>query len=332
MAVVAVSALAAGEPSRQVIERARHVLEIAGVQGGLIVHLGCGGPVVGEFTAALRANERYLVQGLDRDAQKIDAARRYIQSLGTYGPVSVAPWSGTTLPYVDNLVNLLVVSGPSTVERDEILRVLAPAGVAVPLLNSLKTYTMEAFLPLREKLPFKLIGLLVDQKSTGSEGSYYSVDELHALAPTIFDAAVGRHGFKPGDIFFDSTVFPLSIDMPMSAGQSGYTYRTFETIRALRRDPEFRGVHLSLGISNAARDLPGRRIGVCRAYLAKAREYGLDAAIVNVFHEYGRKPAAPDLLAFVSAFAAQDGSPAAGERVIGRMLRFCEANRKVRTP
>jgi len=131
MAVVAASALAAGEPSRQVVERARQVLEIAGIQGGLVVHLGCGGPPAGELTAALRANERYLVQGLDRDTQQIDAARRHIQSLGTYGPVSVAPWSGTTLPYVDNLVNLLVVSGPSTIERDEILRVLAPAGVAI---------------------------------------------------------------------------------------------------------------------------------------------------------------------------------------------------------
>ncbi|MBN2207044.1 MAG: hypothetical protein JW742_06555, partial [Candidatus Aminicenantes bacterium] len=127
------------------------------------------------------------------------------------------------------------------------------------------------------------------------------------------------------------TVFPLAIDLPMTPGRSGYTYRTFETIRQLRRDPAFRGVHCSLGISNAARDLPGRKIGVCRAYLDLARAYGLDAAIVNVFHEYGRKPAASELVEFVAAFAAQDGSPEAGERVIRRMKGFCEANRKVRT-
>ena len=84
-------------------------------------------------------------------------------------------------------------------------------------------------------------------------------------------------GSSPEDIFFDSTVFPLSIDMPMSADTPGYTYRTFETIRRIKRDPAMKGVHLSLGITNAVRDLPGRRTGVCRAYLAKAMEYGLDA-------------------------------------------------------
>lgn len=206
----------------------------------------------------------------------------------------------------------------------------APALIAVPLLNSLKTYTMDAFLPLREKLPFKFIGLLVDQKSTGSEGSYYSVDELYALARTIFEAAVGRHGFKPEDIFFDSTVFPLSIDMPMSSDTPGYTYRTFETIRRIKRDPEMKGVHLSLGITNAVRDLPGRRTGVCRAYLAKAREYGLDTGIINVLHDYGSRPPAPELMEFVGVFAKQDGSAEASQKAIAAMMDFCKANRKIR--
>jgi 5,10-methylenetetrahydrofolate reductase len=205
----------------------------------------------------------------------------------------------------------------------------AAAGIAPPLLNSVKTYTMDALLPLCGRFPFKFIGLLVDEKTGGRDG-VYSVEELHELARTLLRAATGRYGFAPADLFFDSTVFPLSIDVPMSPGRDGFTYRTFETIRALRRDPEFRDVHLSLGISNAARDLPGRRIGVCRAYLAVARRYGLDAAIVNVLHDYGKKPASPELVDFVSAFAAQDGSPAAGERVIAEMLRFCEANRRIK--
>jgi len=204
----------------------------------------------------------------------------------------------------------------------------AAGALAVPLLNSVKTYTLDELLPLRSRYPFKFIGLLVDIKSTGSEGSYYSVEELLALARTIFRAAVGRYGFKPGDIFFDSTVFPLAIDMPLAAETPGYTYRTFETIRRIRRDPEMKGVHFSLGITNAVRDLPGRRTGVCRAYLVKAMEYGLDAGIVNVFHDYGRRPAAPDLLEFVEAFARQDGSSAAQRKAVSAMMSFCKANRK----
>ena len=198
---------------------------------------------------------------------------------------------------------------------------------AAPLVNSVKTYTMERLLPLRARFPFKFIGLLVDEKTAGLDGAY-GVEELQALARRIVRAATGSHGFAPGDIFLDSTVFPLSIDVPMEAAKPGYTFRAFETIRRLKADPEFRGVHFSLGVTNAVRDLPGRRTGVTRAYLARAMELGLDAAIVNVFHGYGRRPPAPDLLAFVDAFARQDGSPEAVENALQAMMDFCRANRK----
>lgn len=39
---------------------AKQILDMAGIQGGLIVHLGCND---GKLTAALRANDRYLVPG-----------------------------------------------------------------------------------------------------------------------------------------------------------------------------------------------------------------------------------------------------------------------------
>jgi 5,10-methylenetetrahydrofolate reductase len=205
----------------------------------------------------------------------------------------------------------------------------ASFAIATPLLNSIKTYTMDEILPLRSRYPFKFIGLLVDIQTTGSEGSYYGVGELYDMAQRIFRPATEKYGFQPQDIFFDSTVFPLSIDIPMTHDAPGYTYRTFETIRRIKCDPAMKDVHLSLGITNAVRDLPGRRTGVCRAYLAKAQEYGLDAAIVNVVHDYGKRPPAPELLEFVEAFARQDGSAESCQRVIRMMLRFCRASRKI---
>jgi len=208
----------------------------------------------------------------------------------------------------------------------------APSSVSRPLLNSIKTYTLDRLLPLRSRYPFKFIGLLVDIQSTGSEGSYYGIEELCAMARTIFQAATSKYGFKAEDIFFDSTVFPLAIDLPLASGIPGYTYRTFETIRKIKNDPTLQGTHLSLGITNAVRDLPGRRTGVCRAYLAKAQEYGLDAAIVNVMHDYGQRPPAADLMEFVEAFAQQDGSAETGQRVIDTMMKFCRANRKLKDP
>jgi outer membrane protein assembly factor BamB len=103
------------------------ILDATGVQGGLIVHVGCGD---GKLTAALRATDSYLVHGLDRDANSILAARKLIRSRGLYGEVSVARFDGRRLPYVDNLANLVVAEEIEEVPMAEVMRVLAPKGVA----------------------------------------------------------------------------------------------------------------------------------------------------------------------------------------------------------
>jgi len=108
-------------------QQAHRILQQTGVQGGLVVHLGCGD---GRLTAALRAGDSYLVQGLDTDPAQVRQARQYIQSLGIYGPVAVDRYDGKQLPYIDNCVNLLVVDEPAEVAEDEMLRVLVPRGVA----------------------------------------------------------------------------------------------------------------------------------------------------------------------------------------------------------
>jgi SAM-dependent methyltransferase len=98
-----------------------------GVKGGLVVHLGCGD---GALTAALRANDSYLVHGLDADAADVERARATIRDLGLCGEVSVERLKGDGLPYADNLVNLIVASDLGEVAMEEVQRVLVPEGVA----------------------------------------------------------------------------------------------------------------------------------------------------------------------------------------------------------
>jgi len=100
------------------------------VTGGLVVHVGCGD---GRITAGLRSSDRYIVHGLDRDAGKVAAARVHIRKKGLYGKITIDMFDGETLPYVDNLVSLVVVDAGCEM-RDagsEILRVLCPRGVAI---------------------------------------------------------------------------------------------------------------------------------------------------------------------------------------------------------
>ena len=197
-----------------------------------------------------------------------------------------------------------------------------------PLINSVKVYTMDKMLPLKKEHDFSFIGLLMSEDKPTGPGGSHSVEELYGLAKQIFERAVGQYGFRPEQVFFDSTVFPMAIDMPMEPGVPGYTYRTFETIRKIRSDANMKGVHCSLGISNSVRDLPARRIGVCRAYVAKAMEYGLDAGIVNTSHRYGSVDAAPELLELVDAYARLDGSVEKTGKAMELMAQFCRDNRK----
>ncbi|MHC4438247.1 MAG: methyltransferase domain-containing protein, partial [Planctomycetota bacterium] len=83
--IMSVSALFV-TPGRADTQQAGQVLEAAGIRGGLIVHIGCG---QGKLTSALRANDSYVVHGLDSKPGNVAAARRYIKSLGQYGSVSV---------------------------------------------------------------------------------------------------------------------------------------------------------------------------------------------------------------------------------------------------
>ena len=65
-------------PSLIMAESAKEVLEISGVNGGLVV---CVGAEDSEFVMSLRGNDRYLVSSLDDDQKIVDAARKEIDRL-----------------------------------------------------------------------------------------------------------------------------------------------------------------------------------------------------------------------------------------------------------
>jgi outer membrane protein assembly factor BamB len=102
-------------------------LQESGIHGGLIVHLGCGD---GKRTVGFYVNNRYLVHGLDTDPGDVSQARQQIAARGLYGTVSVDTFDGIHLPYIDNLVNLLVAEDLGNVSMDKVMRVLCPGGVA----------------------------------------------------------------------------------------------------------------------------------------------------------------------------------------------------------
>ena len=126
MAVCIIAIFAVGN-ARGGDASAEEILKATGVTGGLVVHIHCGD---GKLTAALRAGESYVVHGLTTDLTKVAGIRESIRKAGLNGPVAVDAFDGKHLPYAENLVNLLVSENLSNVSMDEIMRTLAPRGVA----------------------------------------------------------------------------------------------------------------------------------------------------------------------------------------------------------
>ena len=103
------------------------ILNETGIKGGIIVHIGCDDP--GRL-AELGAGTACVVHGLDTDAVKVAKARAFLSARRVHGPVSASVYNGKKLPYIDNLVNLVIADELGPLTREEVLRVLAPLGVA----------------------------------------------------------------------------------------------------------------------------------------------------------------------------------------------------------
>jgi cobalamin-dependent methionine synthase I len=156
------------------------------------------------------------------------------------------------------------------------------------------------------------------------------VEKARETARRLYDKAINQYGFGAEQLFFDAAAVPLMKDEPAAPSKRGRTRAALDTIKMIKSDGALKRCHCLVRASNAVFGLPGRAIGVCRAYVATAMEHGLDAAFVNVAHHYGESPADPRLLELVNAYAEIDGTPGREEQAKERMNRFCVEVRKPR--
>ena len=111
---------------------ATQIVRAAGIKAGLCVHLDVSD---GKLTADLAKEGKFVVHGIAATPAGAEAARKLIASRGLYGKVSVEQGALSRLPYVSDLVNLVVVEDTEAALRnglsiDEVVRVLCPGGVA----------------------------------------------------------------------------------------------------------------------------------------------------------------------------------------------------------
>jgi len=116
-------------PSDRTMQTTVAVVEATGIAGGVAICLGADAVDLG---MALAEAGPFTVQVLVSGADECARVRRIVAEKGLYGPVSVDAVPDGALPYVDNLVNLVLQPRASTKTEvsflQEVRRVLAPLG------------------------------------------------------------------------------------------------------------------------------------------------------------------------------------------------------------
>ena len=106
---------------------AKQLLISSGVQGGLIVHLGCGD---GKLSTALCEKDCFWVYGLDTDEASVTAARKNAAAQNRSSKIAFDVLRSEQLPLIDNTANLVIAENLGRLPLSEVVRILAPNGVA----------------------------------------------------------------------------------------------------------------------------------------------------------------------------------------------------------
>lgn len=161
------------------------------------------------------------------------------------------------------------------------------AGGIKPILNSISPLRTEMF-DLLSVCLFKPLLLVSEQKVGDRSGPCHTAEETYQAAKLL--VAEAR---KPGrdlandDIIIDPGIAPLGSD------SEGNLARLIGGLELIHNDPDFAGVHVSVGLSNFSVMLPPKRADgspvkspLESAFITRAMPLGLDTVIGSVKRKY----------------------------------------------
>ena len=164
------------------------------------------------------------------------------------------------------------------------------AGGKIPVLNSISPLRTQMF-DLNKIVPFKPILLITERNENGSGQPNHNVAQTYATAQQMI-AAAGQHGIPVSDCILDPGISPIGAD------SDDQFLRLMQSIHRIHADPAFRGVHMSVGLSNFTVMLPPKRADgsptkspLESAFLTLAMPLGLDHVIGSVKRKYETLPA-----------------------------------------
>ncbi len=162
---------------------------------------------------------------------------------------------------------------------------LSRAGGKIPVLNSISQLRMQMF-ELKKIVPFKPILLVSERNENGVGQPNHTAEQTYDTAKQMF-AEAKKHGIAVADCIVDPAISPIGAD------SEGHFQRLMKSIRMIHDDAQFKGVHMSVGLSNFTVMLPPKRADgsptkgpLESAFLTMAMPLGLDHVIGSVKRKY----------------------------------------------
>lgn len=127
---------------------AKAILDLAGADKGLCIHLGCGREASASLTADLASGSKMVVHGIALDDAAMNRARKAIETQGMAGRAMVEKVDVSPLPYLNDLADLVVIEDFAALsarglKMEDVLRVTAPNGVVCTFADGKWTKTVK---------------------------------------------------------------------------------------------------------------------------------------------------------------------------------------------
>ncbi|MCX6945930.1 MAG: dihydropteroate synthase [Verrucomicrobiota bacterium] len=251
--------------------------------------------IIGESINDSVPSTNKLFEANDIAALKDLAASQDVGGAG-YIDVNVGPRSADFLAemvrHVQSVTTKpLSVDTPDPVMAEAGLKAydLVRAGGKLPVLNSISQARLEMFKLVRI-MPFMPILLASERVENGVGQPNNTAAEVHQTARQLV-AEAARHGIPVNQCIIDPAISPIGAD------SEGRFHCLMGAINLIHADPDLRGVHMSVGLSNFSVMLPPKRADgsptkgpLESAFLTLAVPLGMDHVIGSVKRKYDLLP------------------------------------------
>lgn len=190
-----------------------------------------------------------------------------------------------------------------------------------PILNSVAASRerLDEMIELVRAYDTHVIVMASEHFVPGGTSQCLRAQDSHAASKHFVELLVTKAGRRPDQIIIDPGLAPVGADT------YGLVNIGLDAMRLIRADPDLRGVHFVVGLSNFAWGTPkGVREQLENAYLTLAMEVGLDFALANPEKSPGPLPSDHPMVAKLRE-ALEQGRAGEGESQETAGFRQAEA-------